>query len=141
MGIITAHDLAGVFESEIRSDRQENYTLELPTKALLLVLIITTLVIVITMSVFLIKWCKGWKGAREMREIVKLMHMGRYIRHIVSSHQPTESEIPEEVPAPVVASAPEYETVSKPRSIQISDVVETVEPKEVVPTMSTPSSS
>ena len=49
----------------------EKYPFELPTKALLLVLIIVTLVIVIGLVIALAKWWRGREGSKEIKNMVK----------------------------------------------------------------------
>ena len=45
----------------------EKYPLEFPTKALLLMLIVVTLVILIGLSIAFVKWWKGRKGSKEIK--------------------------------------------------------------------------
>ena len=53
----------------------EKYPFELPTKALLLMLIIVTLITVIGLVIALVKWWKGRGGSKEIKNMVKLLQI------------------------------------------------------------------
>ena len=61
--------------SEYFGQKLDLIGLELPTKALLL-LTMVTLCIIIAIVIALIKWWKGDKSWEEVQNVVKLMHVG-----------------------------------------------------------------
>ena len=56
------------------------YPLEIPTKPMLLALIIVTLIIIVTIGVMIIKWWKDKKGLDDIREWAKLLTAGEIMK-------------------------------------------------------------
>ena len=89
----------------------EDYLFELPTKALLLLLIIVTLVIVIGLAIALVKWWKGRKGSKEIKNMIKLLQIKDRMRYFFPQTNLPENKASHHVREPVVPTAPiEHET-------------------------------
>ena len=84
----------------------ENYPFELPTKALLLLLIIVTLIIVTGLVIALVKWWKGRKGSREIKNMLKLMQIKDRMRYFFPQTNLPENKASHHVREPVVPTAP-----------------------------------
>ena len=59
----------------------KKYPLELPTKALFLVLIIVTLIIVIGLIIALAKWWRGREESKEIKNMVKLLQIKDHMKY------------------------------------------------------------
>ena len=101
----------------------EKYPFELPTKALLLMLIIVTLVIVIGLVLALAKWWKGRKGSKEIKNMVKLLQTKDHMRHFFPHTTLTENKANCQAREPVTPSAPLSETPRR-RSLGLPPDVE-----------------
>ena len=84
----------------------ENYPFELPTKALLLLLIIVTLIIVTGLVIALVKWWKGRKGSKEIKNMLKLMQIKDHMRYFFPQTNLPENKASHHVREPVVPTAP-----------------------------------
>ena len=84
----------------------ENYPFELPTKALLLLLIIVTLIIVIGLAIALVKWWKGRKGSKEIKNMIKLLQIKDRMRYFFPQTNLPENKASQHVREPVVPTAP-----------------------------------
>ena len=84
----------------------ENYPFELPTKALLLLLIIVTLIIVTGLVIALVKWWKGRKGSKEIKNMLKLMQIKDRMRYFFPQTNLPENKASHHVREPVVPTAP-----------------------------------
>ena len=101
----------------------EKYPFELPTKALLLMLIIVTLIIVIGLVIALAKWWKGRKGSKEIKNMVKLLQIKDHMRNFFPHATLTESKANCQAREPVTPSAPLSETPRR-RSLGLQPDVE-----------------
>ena len=84
----------------------EKYPFELPTKALLLMLIIVTLIIVIGLGVALVKWWKGHEGSKEIKNMVKLLQIKDHMRYFFPQTTLPENKASHQVREPVTPTAP-----------------------------------
>ena len=84
----------------------EKYPFELPTKALLLVLIIVTLIIVIGLVIALAKWWRGREGSKEIKNMVKLLQIKDRMRYFFPQTTLPENEASHQRKEPVTPSAP-----------------------------------
>ena len=84
----------------------EKYPFELPTKALLLLLIIVTLIIIIGLAIALIKWWKGCRGSKEIKNMVKLMQIKDRMRYFFPQTDLPENKASHQVREPVPPTAP-----------------------------------
>ena len=71
----------------------EKYPFELPTKALLLVLIIVTLIIIIGLVIALAKWWRGREGSKEIKNMVKLLQIKDHMRYFFPHTTLTENKV------------------------------------------------
>ena len=94
------------------------YPFELPTKALLLTLIIVTMIVVIVMVVACIKWWKGRKNLKQIKAIIKMFPAGEMIKHlakltITRKQRKTSDTTPDVEPQTLPpATAPDYELLT-----------------------------
>ena len=88
----------------------EKYPFELPTKALLLMLIIVTLIIVIGLVIALAKWWKGREGSKEVRNMVKLLQIKDRMTNFSPHTTLTENKANRQAREPMTLSAPLSET-------------------------------
>ena len=84
----------------------EKYPLELPTRALLIVLIIVTLVIVMGLVITLIKWWRGHKGSKEIKNMLKLLQIKDHMRYFFPHTTLTENKASHQARKPVTPTAP-----------------------------------
>ena len=84
----------------------EKYPFELPTKALLLMLIIVTLIIVIGLVIALVKWWKGREGSKEIKNMVKLLQIKDRMRYFFPQTNLPENKASHQVREPVTPTAP-----------------------------------
>ena len=84
----------------------EKYPFELPTKALLLMLIIVTLIIVIGPVIALVKWWKGREGSKEIKNMVKLLQIKDRMRYFFPQTTLPENKASHQVREPVTPTAP-----------------------------------
>ena len=84
----------------------EKYPFELPTKALLLMLIIVTLIIVIGLVIALVKWWKGREGSKEIKNMVKLLQIKDRMRYFFPQTNLPENKAIHQVREPVTPTAP-----------------------------------
>ena len=84
----------------------EKYPFELPTKALLLMLIIVTLIIVIGLVIALVKWWKGCEGSKEIKNMVKLLQIKDHMRYFFPPTTLTENKAGHQAREPVTPTAP-----------------------------------
>ena len=84
----------------------EDYPFELPTKALLLLLIIVTLIIVIGLAIALVKWWKGRKGSKEIKNMVKLLQIKDRMRYFFPQTNLPENKASHQIREPVTPTAP-----------------------------------
>ena len=101
------------------------YPVEIPTKPLLLTLIIVTMGVIVVMIIGIIKWWKGKQGMKEIKEWAKLVSMGDFMKF-----KPTSTTVgnPEEGPQPSIAPA---EPVYKPPPHTHQTVVSIEQPSAV----------
>ena len=84
----------------------EKYPFELPTKALLLMLIIVTLIIVIGLVIALVKWWKGREGSKEIKNMVKLLQIKDRMRYFFPQTTLPENKASHQIREPVTPTAP-----------------------------------
>ena len=84
----------------------DKYPFELPTKALLLLLIIVTLIIVIGLVIALVKWWKGHEGAKEIKNMVKLLQIKDRMRYFFPQTNLPENKAGHQIREPVTPTAP-----------------------------------
>ena len=84
----------------------EKYPFELPTKALLLMLIIVTLIIVIGLVIALVKWWQGHEGSKEIKNMVKLLQIKDRMRYFFPQTTLPENKASHQVREPVTPTAP-----------------------------------
>ena len=101
----------------------EKYPFELPTKALLLMLIIVTLIIVIGLVIALAKWWKGHEGSKEIKNMVKFLQIKDHMRNFFPHTTLTENKANRQAREPMTPSAPLSETPRR-RSLGLPPDVE-----------------
>ena len=95
----------------------KKYPLELPTKALLLVLIIVTLVIVIDLVIALAKWWRGREGSKEIKNMIKLLQIKDHMRYFFPHTTLTENKASHQGKEPVTPTAPLGDEMLRRRSL------------------------
>ena len=104
----------------------EKYPFELPTKALLLLLIIVTLIIVTGLVIALIKWWRGHKGSKEIKNMVKLLQIKDHMRYFFPHTTLTENKASHQKREPVAPTAPVDDGTPRRRSLGIPPETELV---------------
>ena len=107
----------------------EKYPFELPTKALLLVLIIVTLIIVIGLVIALVKWWRGCEGSKEIKNMVKLLQIKDHMRYFFPPTTLTENKASHQGKEPVTPSAPLSDETPRRRSLGLPLDAELVNPE------------
>ena len=121
----------------------EKYPFELPTKALLLMLIIVTLIIVIGLVIALVKWWKGHEGSKEIKNMVKLLQIQDRMRYFFPPTTLTENKAGHQVREPVTPTAPVDNGTPRRKSLGLPPVaeLELVNPETQVQVHSLPRAS
>ena len=102
----------------------EKYPFELPTKALLLMLIIVTLIIVIGLVIALVKWWKGHEGSKEIKNMVKLLQIKDRMRYFFPQTTLPENKASHQVREPVTPTAPVGSEMPRRKSLGLPPDVE-----------------
>ena len=118
----------------------EKYPFELPTKALLLMLIIVTLIIVIGLVIALVKWWKGHEGSKEIKNMVKLLQIKDRMRYFFPQTTLPENKASHQVREPVTLTAPVDNGMPRRKSLGLPPdaELELVNPKTQVQVHSLP---
>ena len=95
----------------------KKYPLELPTKALLLVLIIVTLIIIIGLVIALAKWWRGREGSKEIKNMVKLLQIKDHMKYFFPPTALTESKASHQRKEPVTPTAPLGDKMPRRKSL------------------------
>ena len=109
----------------------EKYPFELPTRALLLLLIIVTLIIVTGLVITLIKWWRGRKGSKEIKNMVKLLQIKDHMRNFFPHTTLTGNRASHHKREPVTATAPVDGGTPRRRSLGIPPETEIVPETQV----------
>ena len=117
--------------------------MKLPTKALLLLLIIVTLIIVIGLAIALVKWWKGRKGSKEIKNMIKLLQIKDCMRYFFPQTNLPENKASHQVREPVTPTAPVDHGTPRRRSLGLppNAEVELVEPETQVQVHALPRTS
>ena len=116
----------------------KKYPLELPTKALLLALIIVTLIIVIGLVIALAKWWRGREGSTEIKNMIKLLQIKDHMRYFFPHTTLTENKASHQGREPVTPTAPLGDGMPRRRSLGLPPDAELVNPKTQVQVHSLP---
>ena len=119
----------------------KKYPLELPTKALLLVLIIVTLIIIIGLIIALAKWWRGREGSKEIKNMIKLLQIKDHMRYFFPHTTLTENKASHQGKEPVTPSAPLSDEMPRRRSLGLPLDAELVNPETQVQVHSLPRAS
>ena len=119
----------------------KKYPLELPTEALLLVLIIVTLIIIIGLVIALAKWWRGHEGSKEIKNMVKLLQIKDHMRYFFPHTTLTENKASHQGKEPVTPSAPLSDETPRRRSLGLPLDAELVNPETQVQVHSLPRAS
>ena len=119
----------------------EKYPFELPTKAMLLVLIIVTLIIIIGLVIALAKWWRGREGSKEIKNMVKLLQIKDHMRYFFPPTTLTENKASHQGKEPVTPSAPLSDETPRRRSLGLPLDAELVNPETQVQVHSLPRAS
>ena len=109
----------------------EKYPFELPTKALLLMLIIVTLIIVIGLVIALAKWWKWHEGLKEIKNMVKLLQIKDHMRYFFPQTTLTENKASHPGTEPVTPTAPVSDETPRRRSLGLPPDAELVPETQV----------
>ena len=116
----------------------EKYPFEFPTKALLLVLIIVTLIIITGLVIALAKWWRGREGSKEIKNMVKLLQIKDHMRYFFPHTTLTENKASHQGKGPVTPSAPLSDETPRRRSLGLPLDAELVNPETQVQVHSLP---
>ena len=97
----------------------EKYPLELPTKALILMLTVVTLIILIGLSIAFVKWWKGRKGSKEIKYMIKLLQIKDHMKYFFPPTTITESKTDHVKKEPITPMAPLEDTTPRRRSLSL----------------------